>query len=169
MKLTVFFRATPFRTAFAGLALATSVACAETAAETQPAAQPTSEVDAKIAEMFVEGPVQKRERPDFSNETVLKLNPIVARAKAALDRFDELAPELDAARKSGDTQRIAAITDELAKLKAETEAARTAFAAEKEALLARKEYYNEVVFAAMEQFVTEAPSEITAEIPAPAK
>lgn len=164
MKLTF-----PFRAAFAVLALATSVACSETAAETQPAAPPTSEVDAKIAEMFVEGPVQKRERPDFSNETVLKLNPIVARAQAALDRFDVIAPELDAARKSGDTARIAAIEGELAKLKAEAEAARTAFAIEKKALLARKEYYNEVVLAAMEQFVTEAPSEIAAEMPAPAK
>lgn len=159
----------PFRAAFAVLALATSVACSETAAETQPAAAATADVEAQIAEMFVEGPVQKRDRPDFSNETVLKLNPIVARAKAALDRFDELAPELDAARKSGDAKRIAALTGELATLKAETEAARTAFATEKQALLARKEYYNEVVLAAMEQFVTEAPGEIAAEMPAPAK
>ncbi len=159
----------PFRALLAGLALATSVACSETAAETQPAAPPTSAVDAKIAEMFVEGPVEKRERPDFSNETVLKLNPIVARAKAALDRFDTLAPELDAARKSGDTARIAALTGELAKLKAETQAAHTAFQAEKQALLARKEYYNEIVLAAMEQFVAEAPGEIGAELPASAK
>jgi hypothetical protein len=163
MKLSL-----PFRAAFIGLALASSVACSETAAETQPAAPPTSEVDAKIAEMFVEGPVQKRERPDFSNETVLKLNPIVARAQAALDRFDVIAPELDAARKSGDKARIAAIEAELAKLKAESEAAHTAFQAEKRALLARKEYYNELVFAAMEQFVAEAPAEIAAELPVPA-
>lgn len=157
------------RAALAAIVLTTSAACSETAAETQPAAQPTSEVDAKIAEMFVEGPAQPRERPDFSNETVLKLNPIVARSKAALDRFDELAPELDAARKSGDKARIASLEAELAKLEAKTRAARTAFQAEKQALLESKEYYNEVVFAAMEQFVAEAPDEIAAALPAPAQ
>ena len=149
-----------FRALLAGLALAASVACSDTAAEVQPAAPQTSDVDAKIAEMFVEGPAQPRERPDFSNETVLKLNPIVARTKAALDRFDELAPSLDAARKSGDKSQLAALQAELGKLKVETEAAHTAFQAEKKALLARKEYYNEIVFAAMEQFVAEAPTEI---------
>lgn len=155
----------PFRAAIAGLALATSVACSETAAHTQPAPQPTSQVDAEIADMFVEGPAQPRERPDFSNETVLKLNPIVARTKAALDRFDELAPNLDAARKSGDKAQVAALEAELGKLKVETEAAQAAFQTEKKALLARKEYYNEIVFAAMEQFVTEAPDEIAEALP----
>ncbi|MBU7579557.1 MAG: hypothetical protein KAF27_03670 [Porphyrobacter sp.] len=156
-----------FRALLAGLALATSVACSETAAEIQPGAPPTSDVDAKIAEMFVEGPTQPRDRPDFSNETVLKLNPIVARAKAALDRFDELAPSLDAARKSGDKAQLTALEAELGRLKVETEAARAAFQAEKKALLARKEYYNEIVFAAMEQFVTEAPREIDDAIKGP--
>ncbi|RNJ63703.1 MAG: hypothetical protein EDM03_04775 [Porphyrobacter sp. IPPAS B-1204] len=155
MKLTF-----PFRAALAGLALAASAACSETAAQTQPAAQPTSEVDAKIAELFAEGPTQPRERPDFSNETVLKLNPIVGRAKAALDRYDELTPQLAAAREGGDKTRISEITAEFARLKAETDAANTAFQAEKKALLGRGEYYNEVVLAAMEQFVAEAPAEI---------
>lgn len=157
------------RAGLAALALTASVACSETAAETRPAAQPTSDVDARIAELFVEGPSQKRERPDFSNETVLKLNPIVARAKAALDRFDELAPALDAARKSGDKRQIATINAELAMLEAETRAAHTAFQAEKQALIAREEYYNKIVLAAMEQFVAEAPDEIAAALPAPAE
>lgn len=155
MKLTF-----PYRAVFAGLALATSVACSETAAEPQPVATATSDVEAQIAEMFVEGPSDKRDRPDFSNETVLKLNPIVARTKAALDRFDELAPELDAARQSGDKARTARLEAELGTLKTETEAAQAAFQAEKKALIGRKEYYNEVVLAAMEQFVAEAPGEI---------
>lgn len=157
------------RAGLAALALTAIAACSETAAETRPAAQPTSDVDAKVAELFVEGPSQKRERPDFSNETVLKLNPIVARSKAALDRFDELAPALDAARKSGDKKQLATINAELARLEADTRAAHTAFQAEKQALIAREEYYNKIVFAAMEQFVAEAPDEIAAALRASAK
>jgi len=150
----------PFRAILAALALAGSVACSETAAEPQPAAAETADVEAQIAQMFIEGPSDKRDRPDFSNETVLKLNPIVARTKAALDRFDELAPELDAARQSGDKARVARLEAELGRLKTETETAHAAFQAEKKALIGRKEYYNEVVLAAMEQFVAEAPGEI---------
>ena len=150
-----------FRLALAGLALATTVACSETAAETQPApAEATSEVDKAVAEMFAEGRKTGEQRPDFSKETVLKLNPIVARSMQALDRFDELSPQLAAAREAKDATRIAAIEAEMGRLKADAEAAHADFATEKAALLARKEYYNEVVLAAMEQFVTEAPQEI---------
>jgi hypothetical protein len=151
-----------------GLALAISPACSETAAETiadaRPAAQaevPTArDPDAIVAEMFAEGRKPTGQRPDFSADTVLKLNPVVARAKAALDRFDDLTPELAKARQARDTARIAAIEAELAQLKSTADAASSAFQAEKKALLARDEYYNEIVLAAMEQFVTEAPLEI---------
>jgi hypothetical protein len=99
-------------------------------------------------------------RPPFSNETVRKLNPIVERAKVALDRFDEMQAELAAAREAGDTAKLAALEAELRKLKAETDAAHIAFQAEKKALLAREEYYDAVILGAMEQFVAEAPDEI---------
>ena len=76
------------------------------------------------------------------------------------DRYDEINPELAAAREAGDEARIKAILAEFVQLKAEADAAHTAFKAEKAALLKRQEYYNPVVLAAMEQFVAEAPGEI---------
>jgi len=155
----------------AGLAIVGGAACSDVttnpAIESPAAAQTVSDTDAAVAQIFAEGNVRSDERPAFSKDTVLKLNPIVARSKAALDRFDELMPQLAAAREARDADRISAIETELPKLKAETDAALTAFRAEKAALLSRKEYFDEVIFAAMEQFVTEAPSEI-AEALAPA-
>lgn len=153
----------------AGFMLATGAACSEIAAETQAPPAAISEVDAAVAEMFAEGRKSSADKPDFTRETVLKLNPIVERAKIALDRYDELTPQLAAAREAGDDARTAAIITEYGKLKAETDAAHTAFQAEKKALLARDEYYNKVVLAAMEQFVAEAPQEIAEAINQPAK
>ena len=159
----------PVRLVIAGLMLATIAACSESAAETQAAPAAVSEVDAAVAEMFAEGRKSSADKPDFTRETVLKLNPIVERAKIALDRYDELTPQLAAAREAGDEARAAAIITEYGKLKAETDAAHAAFQAEKKALLARDEYYNKVVLAAMEQFVAEAPQEIAEAINQPAK
>lgn len=161
-------RIVTLRAALAALILATAAACSETAAETQASPQPTSDVDTEIAEIFSEAR-KPSDRPDFTNETVLKLNPIVAQSKAALDRFDELKTDLAAAQDAGDKARIAAITAEFASLKTTADAAHSAFQAEKKALLGRKEYYNEVVLAAMEQFVAEAPAEIADAVPAPAQ
>ena len=162
-----------WRAALAALILATGAACSETAAETQAetqaAPQANSDVDAAIAEMFVEKRRSPSDRPDFTNETVLKLNPIVERSKTALDRYDDLTPQLAAAREAKDTVRIAAITAEFGKLKADADGAKSAFQSEKAALLARGEYYNAVVLAAMEQFVAEAPVEIAAALQPPAR
>ena len=142
------------------LGLLASAACSNAATEAPQAAEQLSATDTSVLETFAEGAVAAKERPDFSQETVLKLNPIVARSMAVLDRFDELAPQLAAAREAGDKVKIASLTAEIGKLKAESDAAHTAFEAEKKALLARKEYHNKVVLGAMEQFVAEAPDEI---------
>lgn len=149
-----------FRLALAGLAFSAIASCSEIAAQEQAAPAAVSNVDAAVAEMFAERPASAKERPDFTQETVLKLNPIVQRSKLALDRYDELNPQLAAAREAGDKPWIAAIIAEFGKLKGETDAAHVAFQAEKKALLKRGEYYNPVVLAAMEQFVAEAPAEI---------
>jgi hypothetical protein len=151
---------TLLRLALAGLAFSAIGGCSETAAAPQAATTAAKDADAAVAEMFSEKPASSRDRPDFTQETVLKLNPIVERSKKALDRFDELVPQLAAAKEAGDKPRIAAIIAEYGKLKAETDAAHVAFQAEKAALLKREEYYNEVILAAMEQFVAEAPGEI---------
>ncbi|HSJ77115.1 MAG TPA: hypothetical protein VK913_00140 [Erythrobacter sp.] len=148
------------RLALASFVLAAGTACSETAAETPPAPQALNDADVAVAEIYAERPRPADRQPDFTRATVLKLNPIVERAKLALDRFDELGPQIAAAREAGDMPRIAAITQELAKLKADADAANTAFQAEKKALLGRDEQYNSVVLAAMEQFVAEAPLEI---------
>lgn len=108
------------------------------------------------------------QRPAFSQQTVLKLNPIVERSKAALDRFDEIQPQLEDARKTKDIVRITALETEVAKLKTETESAHSEFQAEKKALLTRDEYYDEIILAAMEQYVAEAPAEIETALKRPA-
>jgi hypothetical protein len=148
------------RLALAGLAFSAIGGCSETAAAPQAATTQVSDADAAVAKLFAEPTASTKTRPDFTQETVLKLNPIVERSKTALDRFDELGPQLAAAKQAGDKPRAAAIIAEYGKLKAETDAAHVAFQAEKAALLKRDEYYNEVVLAAMEQFVAEAPGEI---------
>lgn len=104
----------------------------------------------------------ENQRPAFSQQTVLKLNPIVERSKAALDRFDEIQPLLADARKAKDSVRIAALETEVAKLKSEAESAHSAFQSEKKALLTRDEYYDAIILGAMEQYVAEAPAEIAA-------
>lgn len=151
-----------FRLMLAGLAFSAIAGCSETAAQQQPAPAVTvSDTEAAVAEMFAErDPSKPKERPDFTNETVLKLNPIVERAMIALDRHDALAPQLTAAREAGDKAAMATMLAELGQLKSTADAAHTAFQAEKAALLKREEYYNPVVLAAMEQFVAEAPVEI---------
>lgn len=100
------------------------------------------------------------ERPPFTQETVLKLNPIVARSKAALDRYDSILPQLAAARESGDDAQVEALIRELATLKDAADQAHKEFQAEQAALLTRDEHYDEVILATMEQFVAEAPAEI---------
>ncbi len=147
------------RLVLAGLAFSTIAACSQTAAREQDA--PATVSDEAVAELFAErDPSKPKERPDFTNETVLKLNPIVERAMTALDRHDALAPQLATARQAGDKAAMATMLAELGQLKATADAAHTAFQAEKAALLKREEYYNPVVLAAMEQFVAEAPVEI---------
>jgi hypothetical protein len=149
------------RLVLAGLAFSAIAGCSETAAQQQPAPAAVSDTEAVVAALFAErDPSKPKERPDFTNETVLKLNPIVERAMTALDRHDALAPQLAAARQAGDKAAMATMLAELGQLKATADAAHTAFQAEKAALVKREEYYNPVVLAAMEQFVAEAPVEI---------
>lgn len=150
---------TLIRLVLAGLAFSAIAGGSEIAAQQQDA--PAVVSDEVIAQIFAErDPSKPKDRPDFTNETVLKLNPIVERSKLALDRYDALNPQLAAAREARDEARIEAILAEFGELKAEADAAHTAFQAEKAALLTREEYYNPVVLAAMEQFVAEAPGEI---------
>jgi len=124
---------------------------------------PLTGVPAEAATLASADPaLSENQRPAFSQQTVLKLNPIVERSKAALDRFDEIQPLLEDARKAKNSDRIAALETEIAKLKAETESAHSEFQAEKKALLTRDEYYDAIILGAMEQYVAEAPAEIAA-------
>lgn len=148
------------RLALAAMAFSAIVGCSQVAAQQQQGQPPANISEAEVAEIFAVRRTPADARPDFTQETVRKLNPIVERSKLALDRFDELGPQLAAAREAEDKPRIAAMVAELGNLKANAEAAHVAFQAEKEALLARDEYYNPVVLGAMEQFVAEAPAEI---------
>jgi hypothetical protein len=157
-----------------GAALALSTACSQAKTMPEPVAAATpadarEQLEHKARAASLASVSEGEKRPAFSKETVLKLNPIVERSKKALDRLDQLTPQLAAARAAGDKAGIAAITVELGRLKTETDAAHVAFQTEKTALIGRKEYYDELILAAMEQFVTEAPGEIADTLAAASK
>lgn len=100
-------------------------------------------------------------QPPFTQETVTKLNAIMKRSIAIFDEFDGLIQDLAKARESNDTARVAEISTRIGELEQQALAARTEFQVEKEALIARKEYYDKSVLAAMEYFVEQAPGEIS--------
>jgi hypothetical protein len=118
------------------------------------------ESSAKAEARAVEG-----HRPAFTAETVVKLNAVVAKSKATLERFDKVRAELAAARKAKDAARTAPLEAELATLKGSAEQAAASFQTEKQALLSRDEVYDPIVLGAMEQFVMDAPGEIAAALP----
>lgn len=99
-------------------------------------------------------------QPPLSKDTVLIFNAIVRRSGVAVERFDQILPELESARAGSDTQRVAALKAELATLQSDAESAKADFAKEKAALQSRDEYYDETVLAAMEKYVNNAPVEI---------
>jgi hypothetical protein len=100
-------------------------------------------------------------QPPFTQETVTKLNAIMRRSVDALDEFDRLYADLATARESGNAARIAEIAKRFGELEQQAANAKTDFLAEKAALIARKEYYDESYLAAMEYFVVQAPVEIS--------
>lgn len=106
-------------------------------------------------------PIPEGYQPPFTQETVTKLNAIMKRSIATLDEFDRLNEDLAAARETGNSARITEISTRFGELVQEATAAKTDFMAEKEALIARKEYYDENMMAAMEYYVEQAPVEIS--------
>lgn len=78
----------------------------------------------------------------------------------ALDEFDRLNQDLETARKSNDSARIAEINKRFGELEQQAAAARTDFQTEKAALIARQEYFDSSVVGAMEYYVEQAPGEI---------
>jgi hypothetical protein len=99
-------------------------------------------------------------KPPLSAETAIKLNAIVKRSMNALDEFDRLTDDFGKARESGDSARIAEISKRFSELEQQAVTAKSDFMAEKAALIAREEYYNKSVLAAMEHYVDQAPGEI---------
>jgi hypothetical protein len=99
-------------------------------------------------------------KPPLSAETAIKLNAIVKRSMNALDEFDRLTDDFGKAREGGDSARIAEISKRFSELEQQAAAARTDFLAEKEALIARQEYFDKNVVGAMEYYVDQAPGEI---------
>lgn len=141
-------------------ALLANTACAEqevVAADKPTAAERLSDDARKAIAEINKGEL---EGPAFKKETVIKLNAIVRRTVDTLKQFDSLGPQLAQARASGDTARIAEINRQYIALEQEAIAARSAFLAEKEGILARDEEHNKIMLATMEQFMVEAPGEI---------
>jgi len=157
-----------FRYATPMLALAAAFVALPVNAQ-EPAAQPQSEAGktetareelAYHATKALGTPAPEGYQPPLSAEAATKLNAIVKRSIAALDEFDRLTPELATARESNNAARIAEINQRFAELEQQAAAARTDFLAEKEALIARKEYYDKNVVGAMQYYVEQAPGEI---------
>lgn len=141
-------------------ALLVSAGCAEPAATAADKPDAASQLAADARKAINEINKDELKAPPFTKETVVKLNAIVRQTMTAIDSFDLLVPQLREAQSSGDTARVAELTQQIGTLEATTIAARDEFLVEKEAMLARKEPYNDIILSAMEQFVVEAPREI---------
>jgi hypothetical protein len=135
----------------------------ETAAQTQTETAEQKSAREKLAEEALKPPavaVPEGYKPPFTQETVTKLNAIMRRSIDTLDEFDRLNDQLASARESSDAARVAELSKRLSELEQQAIAARTDFQAEKAALIARQEYYDTSILAAMEYYVDQGPAEI---------
>lgn len=158
MKIRFLSALAPLVAALIVLPACAGMPAAQTQAETPEPLSAREKLALEVAKPVGEAP--EGYRPPFTQETVVKLNAIVRRSIEALDELDRLTPQLGEARQSGDAARLAQITDQLRAIEQQAMVANTDFQAEKAALIAREEYYDKPILAAMEYFVAEAPKEI---------
>lgn len=136
----------------------------ESAAQAQTETQEQKSAREKLAEDALKPPavaVPEGYKPPFTQETVTKLNAIMRRSIDTLDEFDRLNDQLTNARESSDSARVAELSKRIGELEQQALAAKTDFLAEKAALIAREEYYDKSLLAAMEYYVEQAPLEIS--------
>lgn len=109
------------------------------------------------------------ERPPFTRDAVLKLNAIVARAKAELDGYDMKAAgfreAVTAARAAPDDRALQAKADaakaELAGMQSRAHKALLDMKAAEAEVRNGTDYYNDVILSAMVYFVEQADKELT--------
>ena len=137
------------------------VSCAGKTSIAEPARADTrSELDELARQATAELTGAPDQQPAFTQATVLRLNPIMKRSMSALDRFEAILPEYQAAQKRGDKTAVEAFGRELLQFQKDALRARDDFAIEEMALRSRDEHYDEIILATMKLFVTEAPIEI---------
>jgi hypothetical protein len=113
-----------------------------------------------------------RKKSPFTQETVVKLNAIVGRSKAAIDEFDEIAPKSraavaqgkkhpsDRAAKAGAQQAIVKIES----LHAQAVAAKADLASAGRQLEESRVYYDKIIFAGMTLFTEKVEAELAEEV-----
>lgn len=149
--------------AFAAAFIALPATAEEPAAQAQAEAEQPRDAREDLAYRAVKPlgtPAPEGYKPPLSAEAVVTFNAIVRRSMNALDEFDRLNQDLETARKSNDSARIAEINKRFGELEQQAAAARTDFQTEKAALIARQEYFDTSVVGAMEYYVEQAPGEI---------
>ena len=110
----------------------------------------------------------------FETETLLRLNAIMRRTKATIDKYDEVRPEIekliaDAKAAPNDDVKVAKAREgleEVRSLQAEAITSRKALEVEGQKLVDSGEYYDQVVFSGMATFVSRVETEFAEDIKA---
>lgn len=113
-------------------------------------------------------------KPGFEAETLLRLNAIMRRAKATIDKYDEVRPGIEqlvaastaAPDDAAKAAKAAKGLDQIRALQADAIAARKELAAEGQKLVDSKKYYDQVVFSGMATFVTRVENEFADDLKA---
>jgi hypothetical protein len=113
-------------------------------------------------------------KPSFETETLLRLNAIMRRTKATIDKYDEVRPGIeelvaDAKAAPNDAAKAAKARnglDEVRALQAEVIASRKELSVEGQKLVDSGQYYDQVVFSGMATFVTRVENEFADDLKA---
>lgn len=113
-------------------------------------------------------------KPSFEAETLLRLNAIMRRTKATIDKYDQIRPGIeklvaDAKAAPSDAAKAAKARkglEEIRVLQADAIASRKDLAAEGQKLVDSKQYYDQVIFSGMATFVTRVENEFADDLKA---
>lgn len=113
-------------------------------------------------------------KPSFETETLLRLNAIMRRTKATIDKYDEVRPGIetvvaDAKAAPNDAAKAAKARkglEAVRALQADAIASRKALEVEGQKLVDSKQYYDQVIFSGMATFVTRVESEFADDLKA---
>lgn len=113
-------------------------------------------------------------KSSFSQETLIRLNAIMRRTKATIDKYDEVRPGIeklvaDAKAAPNDADKVAKARkglDEVRALQAEAITSRNELTVEGQKLVDSGQYYDQVIFSGMAIFVSRVESEFADDLKA---